>query len=470
MNEQIFLKKLSMILITASMIFAIPLSGQEKKSGYRPQTRRQVKYNKEFHGQIVMQNSENKVVFIRDVVKSYVDNKDDITNQTIINQIYDLIEKEFVIQPKAKPDNRTIQELRKEALRQIKKVYPKEEAEYRAELQKKAEKLYTNYKVGDKVVLTYVKGRSRYRVKDIFYRFNGNTVSIGLRTIPFVDLIEEDKIKVSPAYAQRRRDEYVKKELTEYLTKRRDALLSKETELERKQFSDNIKNGFVLYAAMWRYPIQVINIRLIENIESNPRYAGKVKGLNLDSIQRIQIKYIGDPIDKKELNARVESLRENAAKMAGSIDTEQGFYSTAFWGFTKEEVKIVIEAQGLNFIPGKEYDRAVVSDRQVLENRLYYEKGRLAKVVTVYDIDNFDAFLRVRKNMLDKYGPDDRSKQKEFVRPGDPLTWTGIITDGYLYVKQNPTTGEIEDKISFTLKRVPLAEQQKRGELLKKRK
>ena len=70
--------------------------------------------------------------------------------------------------------------------------------------------------------------------------------------------------------------------------------------------------------------------------------------------------------------------------------------------------------------------------------------------------------------MLQKYGPDDRTKKKEFVRPGDPLTWTGIITDGHLHVKQNPQTGALEGTIFMTLKMVPLSQRHNRAELLKK--
>ena len=458
-------KNILLLLLTA--VVCIPLAGQQKKTAYK--TRKEVKYNKDTEGKNVMQISENKIIFIRDVVKSYVDFKDDISDQSVINEIYDKIEKEFPIQLKGQPDNRTILEIRKAALDEIKrdKNYSMEEAEYRKMLTEKAAKIYTTYKPGQKISLVYTKGNKRYKVQDTFYRYNGRSVSIGLRSISYYDLIEEDKIRVNPAYAQKKRDEYVKKELADYLERRRDALLSKEVELQKKQLEDNIKNGFVRFAEMWRYPIQVINIRLVESIESDPRFAGKVTGLNLDSIHRIQIKR-KDAIDKNELNERIRRHKEDAARRVGSIDSEQGFLNTVFWGFSREEIKFVLESHGLNLVAGKEYDKVSSSDQQIKEYRLYYEKNRLVKVVSIYNIDNFESLTRLRTNMLQKYGPDDRTKKKEFVRPGDPLTWTGIITDGHLHVKQNPQTGALEGTIFMTLKMVPLSQRHNRAELLKK--
>ncbi|MBR2059660.1 MAG: hypothetical protein IJ982_12320 [Fibrobacter sp.] len=88
--------------------------------------------------------------------------------------------------------------------------------------------------------------------------------------------------------------------------------------------------------------------------------------------------------------------------------------------------------------------------------------------LTIYDIDKFETLTGLKKSMLEKYGPDDRTRQKEFVKPGEPLKWTGVITDGYLHVKQNAVTGALEGHVTMTLKMVPLTERAKRAELLKK--
>ena len=468
--NQTFGKKV-FLLFAAALSFSVYAQEGKKEVAYQPVTRKQVVYQEPSNKSAnPMAISENKVAFIRDVVKSYVDFKDDITNQTVINMIYDQIEKEFPIQLEGKPDNRSIQDLRKEVMRSVQKDFPYSEAAYRKMLQEKAEKLYQTCNEGEKIVLTYIKGKKRYKIHDIFYKFNGNTVSIGLKTIPFYDLIEEDKVRVSKTYALKKQDAYVSKALSDYLYRRREALLTAETTLVKKQIQDNISAGFVKYAEEWRYPIQVINIRLIENIESDSRYTGKITGLDLNSIQRIQIKSATDLINKSELEQRIQRRKENAAKHAGSIDSEQGFFNLVFWGFTRDEVKLVLEKQGLNFIPGKEYDRAVVSDRQIREVRLYYGNSGLEKVVTIYNIRNIDALMKIKRNMNQKYGPDNESKEKKYVRPGDPVSWKGLITDGYLYVKQNPQSGAIEEDITMTLKVVPREERQKRQKIIDARK
>ena len=453
----------SKFLMIAALLAVFAAEGQEKKPGYRPTTRRKVAYEQLQEGGNITQISDNKVKFIREVVQSYVDFKDDITNQT-----YDQIEKEFKIQPEGKPDNRTIQELRAEALRLIKKDFPMEEAEYRKMLETRADKIYATIKNGEKVTLTYIKNRRRYKVTDVFYGFNGSTVKIGLRTLPFYDLIEEDKIRVSESYAKRRRAEYVQKELSDYLKKRQEALLSMETKLVNDQLKHNINGGFVLYLERWRYPIQVINNFLIRSIEADSRYAGKVTGLNLDSIQRIQIKFI-ESFDRNKLADRIQARKVAALKYKGTIDSAQGFLDLVFWGFTRDEVKHLLEAQGLNFIPGKEYDRAFTSDRQVKESRLYYKDNRLVKVVTIYNVTTFDEYLSIRKNMLQNYGADNRTKQKAgYVRPGDPLSWSGLITDGHLYVKQNPETGAIAEPMTMTWQEVTPAQRRAREAQQKK--
>ena len=457
------------VLLFAAMsaIFADSIAQEETTTlpNKSSTTRRVVKYEPDPSKLDVLYLSTVKVNFIKEVVKSYVDAKAVITDQTVINMIYDQIEKEFVIQPKGKPDNDGPLEIRRKALAEISGKFPMDEAQKRASLEAAAKKIYANSKEGEKITLTYTKGTRRYRITDIFYKFNGNTVSIGLKTIPFIDLIEEDKIRVSPAYAKYRQDEYIKKELTSYLDARQDALLFKESEIRNKQLKGNISRGFVRFAEEWRYPIQVINYYLIESIEADQRYAGKFKGLSLDSIQRIQIKDLGNTIDKKDLFRRIQRRAEDAAKLVGTIDTDQGFLNILFWGFSKAEVKLVIEEHGMNFIPGKEYDRVFLSDRQIKETRLYYKNERLSSVVTIYNISEFKAFTELKRNMLKKYGVNDETKQKKFVRPGDPISWTGIITDGFLNVKQDPKSGNLEGDVTMTLKMVPLEEREKRANL-----
>jgi hypothetical protein len=185
----------------------------------------------------------------------------------------------------------------------------------------------------------------------------------------------------------------------------------------------------------------------------------------LDSIQRIQIKDARVSIDKKELAERIQFRKEEAAKLYGTIDADQGFLNILFRGFSKHEVKHIVGEHGLNFIPGEEYDRVFVSDRQIKENRLYYKQDRLEKVVTVYNIPEFKAFTELKRSMLKKYGTNDETKQKQFVRPGDPISWSGIITDGHLYVKQDPQSGNLVGDVTMTWKMVPLAERAKRANL-----
>ena len=425
--------------------------------------RRVVKYEPDPSKIDIMYISSVKVAFIKEVVKSYVEAKAVITDQTVINMIYDQIEKEFVIEPKGQPLNDSRKEIREKALAAISKKFPMDEAQKRAELEKKAKKIYVSCNEGEKITLTYIKGNRRYRIRDIFYKFNGNTVTIGLRTIPFFDLIEEDKIRVSPAYAKRRQDEYIQKELTEYLAARQDAWISKENELQKAQVESNINRGFVRFAEEWRYPIQVINNYLVESIEADPRYAGKFKGLSLDSIKRIQIKDMGNTINKEELAQRVHRRAEEAAKRIGSIDADQGFLNILFWGFSKDEVKLIVEQNGMNFIPGKEYDRVFVADRQIKEARLYYDHGRLNKVVTVYNITEVKTFADLKRSMQKKYGQ--YEEHKRFVRPGEPVSWRGIITDGYLYAKQDSKSSNLEGEVTMTLTMVPLEEREKRANL-----
>lgn len=461
-----FLRTGTIFLLVSAVCY--PVTGQQKDD-FKFKTRQEIKYNPVTDSKDLMAVSKNKVAHIGKVVQSYVDHKDDISDQHVINEIYDKIEKAFPIQPKGKPDNRILKELRAEAARQVKqnKKFAMEEPEYRKMLEAKAAGIYKTYKPGDKVTLIYQRGKKRYRVHDTFYRYNGRSVFIGVRTVSYYDLIEEDKVKVNPDYAEAKRREYVERELKEYLSLRRDALLSKETELVKAQLKYNIDSGFVRFAEMWCYPIQVINNRLIASIEADPRFAGKVTGLNLDSIHRIQIKRT-ESFDKKELEERIRAYKDDAAKRVGTIDSEQGLKNLIFWRFTKDEVKHVLENNGWSLVQGNGYDKAVGFDQQVLETRLYYEKNRLVKVVTTYDIDNFDTFTQLRENMLKSYGMDDRTKNKEYVRPGEPLSWKGIITDGYLNVKQNKETGALEGKVTMTWQMVPLKDREKRAKLLNK--
>ena len=103
---RIFFKFSRIVLFSASIMIFASLSAQNK-------TPKKFKLS-DFNG--------DKVKYINAVVDSYVNTvpKLDLTDQRVINEIYDVIDKEVPIQPKVKPDNRLIGELRAEAARLIK--------------------------------------------------------------------------------------------------------------------------------------------------------------------------------------------------------------------------------------------------------------------------------------------------------------------------------------------------------------
>lgn len=134
---------------------------------------------------------------------------------------------------------------------EVDKKFPESVESIRKREEKKAEKKYPVYKKGDKVVVTYRKGRRFYRVRGTFYGMGqGGTIQVDSHVISLRDLDSSTLPKFSMAVNVSARRAMVDKVVMAYHRDRfayEKSLVDKIVENQRKE---NEKNGFIYYPVL----------------------------------------------------------------------------------------------------------------------------------------------------------------------------------------------------------------------------
>ncbi|MBQ9337871.1 MAG: leucine-rich repeat domain-containing protein [Lentisphaeria bacterium] len=102
----------------------------------------------------------------------------------------------------------------------VKKRFPKTDQQLRADLQKRAEKLFPLYRIGDEVSVVYQLTGKPFRVTGKFYRKSRGILYIGSARIAERNLEEEFIPKFDPAANQSMRERYIAREIESYRQQR----------------------------------------------------------------------------------------------------------------------------------------------------------------------------------------------------------------------------------------------------------
>lgn len=351
------------------------------------------------------ENSDTRFRKICEIIQKIKDSGVNIADPEIKKGILKEISKEFVLQPKEKPDTRPVHALADEARTIIAKKYPETTGQIIRKAQALAEKKFAMHNVMDNVSVRFQQGKKTYAVEGIFYTYGGNSIKVGEQFIPIFDLLPDSRVKFDKVYNQQQKKEFIDNILSEHLTKKSLQLTEIYKELKEKQVSRNEKLGYIFVYKEWRTPEKAAEIYLsglvetygIKQTAAAPKSSEQTEAVQPaaedaqaakpaeNTVPAVPAVKASEPEKSpyEELKQKVDKRILEISNTCAGIDADQG-YKMALWGMTRDEIEMLLSA-GNGFATGdkssspgeNEYSKKITPDSIILD----YSEGPVSKVV-----------------------------------------------------------------------------------------
>ncbi len=366
--------------------------------------------------------SRAKDSFIQQTIKAHIDAGEDISNNAVAKAIMSDVASEIEMNPKKSLDTRSTKVLMELARKQIEKQFPKSLEQLKKELTAEAEKRFVQYKLRDRITVKYYRGPKILAVSGPFYAFNGRTVKIGSRIIPYYDVVPEDKIKIDKKYSDAKRTEFIAERYNRYRDRRSDALTQAFNKLKDAQEAANEKAGYINVLDRWFTAAQ-----LTENYieKERIRASSSNKSNSFDDKEIL----VFDTPNENQLIAKINENRTKLNSLKG-IDSDWG-YAPAAWDFTRGEARLALQYDNYSVLATKDYDYFITPNRLIRNIQFDYINNKLSRVITFYTRVTLQDFVKLKEQFVARYGKDDlqrdnpREAAKDRLRS---LIWTGKYT------------------------------------------
>ena len=161
---------------------------------------------------------------------------------------------------------------------EIRKKFPRHDAEYRRAVEKEAEALFPLYGKGAHVEVSYRFGK--YHAKGVYYGRKGEYLQIGAASVPVRDLSEEELRKFDPEKNREARSSYIKAKCDEFAEKKQAALRALKEQWDAGQEDRRFKLGYLYFFGKWQSGEQLLD-ELIRMKNSSLLQALRVKSEDL---------------------------------------------------------------------------------------------------------------------------------------------------------------------------------------------
>ena len=382
--------------------------------------------------------SEAKDEYIQKLVRARIKSGENITSQPVVNAILSDVASEFKLAEGKVLDNRSLADLTEIAKKSVLKDFPKSLEQLKKELTDQASSIFIQYKLHSKITVRYYRGSNIVTVTGPFYSFNGRTVKIGSRYIPYYDVLPADKIRIDKKYSDAKRKEFIDTRYNSYRDRRADAILNSLNHLREEQAQKNEDAGYICVLEKWYTPIDLAKLYIHQ---AQMRVSSKPIAIN----EKNEILTFDQP-NEKELFAKIKDKQKFVDKLHG-IDSDQGF-DNVFWDFTRGEARRTLQLRDFSVMATKEYDYFATPNRQIRNVQFDYINNRFSRVITYYARVSISDFEELKKRYLDQYGPDDYLKINKKDNTKDKLRsliWTGKYTVAKFMLKYD------KDEIASTV-------------------
>jgi len=140
---------------------------------------------------------------------------------------------------------------------EIRKTFPRSEAEVRQDAEKEAADLFPFFEKGDRAEVTYRFGK--YHAKGVYYGQKGEYLLIGGTSVPVRDLKEEELRKFDPEKNKAAREAHVRTKCKEHAEKRQAALRDLQELWDHGREDRRFRLGYLRFLRKWRSGEQLLD-------------------------------------------------------------------------------------------------------------------------------------------------------------------------------------------------------------------
>lgn len=372
--------------------------------------------------------SQSRLQTIQRIIAGYQKAGEKLSDPDVQKLIFNDISKAMPLVPKEKPDVRDTKRLSDAVGDIVAKKFP-ESADV---LQRKAEKVaddkFVMHSLLDYVSVRSQKGDDYYSNEGVFYGYGGNSIKVGDRYIAIFDLLPEYRIKFDKAYNEQKRKEFIDGCVQDYFAKKNQYSNEVFKKLRDEQSRRNEELGYINAWREWRSARNIAEILIATEMSKVKGGAGKTPDemLNLppnvdsqqDDTPLVEATPAPKPPDPdsakkgnlEELMKKVKKRLGDIANSCSGIDADQG-YKMALWGFTREEVGLILSSEGIAISPAKASDVIVPKDGPTKKIELQYQGSYLVRVNVWFNVTDPKGFIALCGKLVETYGRTDEERK-----------------------------------------------------------
>ena len=264
--------------------------------------------------------SKQRIGIIRSIIKKYYDKQVDFESKETQDDIRKEVLEKLPV-PSKPADSQIPLAAMQSISNKIKVKFNKDDESVRKTAEAEAEKKYPFAKKNQPVKVLYRRWGRVQAISGNFYGYGpgGKTIRLNSQIIPFIDLLEESRTLFDRDFNTAQRQAYVKKQVEDYRTARREYLEQLNTAEYNKLCEYNEKLGYILYNGQWYSSDNLWPICLKVHIQQEKARAErdelekktfKIPGLNISfnwkytiddyKEQGVNVKYLGSKDDIQE--------------------------------------------------------------------------------------------------------------------------------------------------------------------------
>lgn len=206
--------------------------------------------------------SDIAILEIEKIVLSFIQEKQDITDSNVQNAIVQQVESSFPLDKDSELEKLNLAEIEKKVDLEADKKYPCTREELKKKSAIEADKIYDIAKINTEVTVEFRQGPYIHKVTGIFrgFTFRNDGIRVGRTIIPLIDLPPKEKVRFDKVFLQQKKEEYIKKCITEYLSKKEESAIKHIKSLVDAITKKNKDTGYVYAWNKWRSPEDVAKI------------------------------------------------------------------------------------------------------------------------------------------------------------------------------------------------------------------
>jgi len=265
-------QKLLFISLIA-LIFSIQLNAESQKNNATEN--KPAKNNSILGDRKADTLSEQKILKIEEIVKSYIANNSNIKNKDIRDEIVQKVNSIYKINPNTTSYSIDASKLMKQAQKMAEEKYPDSKEDLTKQYTSEADQLFKPVEINSTVTIKYKQGPFVKTVSGKYYGLtpSGNAVKIGNSVIPVFDMSDSDKFKFDETILYYKKKNFIADNIEKY-DDEKQLFKEKYTKTALDALIDkNESNGYIYIWNQWRTPEdvtdKVINYFISKEILNN---------------------------------------------------------------------------------------------------------------------------------------------------------------------------------------------------------